>query len=102
MHVKKGDTVKIMSGKDGGKTGKVLATFAKTGRVTVEGLNIYVKHQRPKRSGEKGQKIRLPRPLQGSNLMLVCPHCGKVTRGAHSIDEKGGKTRICKKCGKRI
>lgn len=102
MNLRKGDTVKILSGKDQGKTGKVLGVSAKSARATVEGLNIFTRHQRPKKSGEKGQRIQFPKPVHFSNLILVCPHCGKTTRAAHLTDEKGIKSRVCKKCGKRI
>ncbi len=102
MHIKKGDTVKVLIGKDRGKTGKILGVFLKLGKATVEGLNLYFRHERPKRSGQKGQKIQFPRPIEVSNLMLVCPHCHKATRTGHRVDEKGLKTRVCKKCKRRI
>lgn len=102
MNLRTGDTVKILGGKDRGRSGKVLAVFGKRERATVEGLNIFVRHQRPRKSGEKGQKIHVSMPLPLSNLMLVCPHCGKPTRVGHLLDEKGQKSRKCKKCGKRI
>lgn len=102
MQIKKGDEVKILVGKDRGKTGKVLRLLPDDGRVIVEGRNIFVRHQRPKKSGEKGQKIQVARPMHLSNVMLVCPHCGKPTRSGVALDEKGIKSRVCKKCGKRI
>ena len=102
MHIVKGDKVKILSGKDRGKTGKVLKVNIKLGKAVVEGLNIFVKHQRPKKQGEKGQKIQFPRAMDSSSLMLMCPHCGKPTRVGREISEKGIKARICKNCRKRI
>lgn len=102
MLIKKGDTVRILSGKDRGSTGKVLGVSKKSGRVTVEARNLITRHQRPKKQGEKGQKIQVPMPLHPSNLMLVCPHCGKPTRVGQMTDDKGVKTRMCKKCQKRI
>ena len=102
MFIKKGDTVKILAGKDQGKTGKVLHVSEKSGKATVEGRNIYVHHQKPKKSGEKGQKIQLPKPINVSKLMLVCPHCAKPARIGRITDEKGIKIRICKKCKKQI
>lgn len=102
MHIRQGDTVKILTGRDRGKSGKVLATMAKANRATVEGLNILVRHQRPKKSGEKGQKIQFPKSVHLSNLTLICPHCGKPTRVGHLTDDKAVKSRVCKKCGKRI
>lgn len=102
MNIRKGDTVKILAGRERGKTGKVLTVNSKSGRAVVEGRNITIRHERPRRSGEKGQKVQFPSPLHVSKLMVLCPHCGKATRGAHMIDDKNLKTRICKHCGKRI
>ena len=102
MHIRKGDTVKILSGKDRGKTGRVLSVSAKTGRAVVEGANLLTRHERSKKTGAKGQKIQFPAPLTASRLQLVCPHCGKPTRASYKIDERGSKSRICKKCGKEI
>ena len=102
MKLKKGDQAKVLSGKDRGKTGKVLAVSKKSGRVTVEGRNIVNRHERPKKQGQKGQKIQVPMPLHPSTLALVCPHCGKPARVGYALDDKGVKTRICKKCKKRI
>lgn len=94
--------VKVLLGKDRGKTGKVIAVLPKTNRATVEAVNVYFRHERPKKAGTKGQRIQLPMPMQLSNLMLVCPHCRKPTRVGHSTDEQGKKSRVCKKCKKRI
>jgi len=80
MIIKKGDTVKILAGREKGKSGKVLEVFRKNGRLSVEGLNISVRFSRPKRQGEKGQRLEMPAPLSISKVMLVCPHCGKATR----------------------
>lgn len=102
LKIKKGDTVKILSGKDRGKTGRVIFVSEKTGRATVEGFNLYFRHERPKHAGEKGQKVQFPRPLNGSNLMLICPHCSKPSRVGHLTDEKGVKSRVCRNCKKRI
>lgn len=102
MHIRKGDLVKILAGRDRGKTGKVLNMDLKTGRAVVEGRNIAVRHERPKKGGQKGQKVQVPVPMRVSKLMLVCPHCGKSARTLRQKDDKGLKTRVCKKCGKRI
>ena len=101
-HIRKDDKVKILAGKDREKTGKVLAVSAKTGRITVEGRNIITRHERPKKQGQKGQKIQVPMPLHPSNVMLICPHCDKPTRVGYLKDEKGVKSRVCKQCKKRI
>ncbi len=98
MNIKKGDKVKILAGKDRGKTGKVLQVFNKRDKISVEGANLLFKNMRPKKQGEKGQRIQFPAPLQASNVILVCPKCGKTTRAAYKILENKKKTRICKKC----
>jgi large subunit ribosomal protein L24 len=101
--VKKGDTVLVLVGKDRGKTGKILAMLPREGRVLVEGLNIVKKHIRPRRSGEKGQRVEVPAPMPISRVMLVCPSCGKATRvGVRRTQPqehaKAKRERICKKC----
>ncbi|MFA5878390.1 MAG: 50S ribosomal protein L24 [Candidatus Staskawiczbacteria bacterium] len=98
MKIKKGDTVLIISGKDRNKTGKILNVFNAAGTVVVEGLNQRTKHIRPKRSGEKGQTIKVPVPLNVSNVKLICSKCGKASRTGYK-KEGDKKYRICKKCG---
>jgi large subunit ribosomal protein L24 len=105
MKIKKGDKVKMRAGKDKGKTGKVVQIFPARNRASVEGLNILIKHLRPRRSGEQGQRVEFPGLVDLSNLGLVCPHCGKTTRVASKTIEKkiGEKTkqhklRVCQKC----
>ena len=107
MKIKKGDKVKILSGKDKGKTGKVLQIFASRNRVSVEGLNLLIKHLRPQKQGEKGQRIEFPAPMNLSNVSLVCPKCNKSTRVGYKIIEgkDGGKKkkfRESKKCSATI
>lgn len=99
MKIKKGDTVLVISGKYRGKTGKVLKAFPKEEKILVEGINIVKKHQKPKRSGEKGEIIQMPSPIHVSNVKLICKNCKKATRVGYKI-EQGQKIRICKKCGK--
>ena len=101
MKIKKGDTVLIISGKDRVKKGKVLKVFPKESKILVEGINLRKKHQKPRKSGEKGQVINLPAPLPISNVKLICPKCGKVTRVGYKIVEKK-KFRTCKQCGQEI
>lgn len=98
MHIKKGDNVKILRGKDRGKTGKVLKMFPEAGRALVENLNLVTKHQRAKKSGTKGQRITVPAPLSVSNVQLVCPKCSKPSRIGNKV-VSGRKIRVCKKCG---
>lgn len=98
MKIKKGDIIKIISGKDKGKTGKVVKIISEKNRVVAEGLNLYKKHVRPKKQGEKGETVMLPRPIEASNVMIVCSSCKKAARFGCRL-EGGQKTRICKKCG---
>lgn len=98
MKIKKGDTVLIISGKDRGKTGKVLNVLPKKNKVVVEGVNLRKKNVRPKRSGEKGQIIQMTAPLNDSNVMVICGKCGKASRMGYKINGDK-KYRICKKCG---
>ena len=97
MKIKKGDNVLVISGKDRGKTAKILKSFPKEGKVLVEGVNLKSKHIRPKKQGEQGQVVKVPSPLNTSNLKFICPKCGKATRlGYKILGEK--KFRVCKKC----
>ncbi|MDX9893137.1 MAG: 50S ribosomal protein L24 [Patescibacteria group bacterium] len=98
MNIKKGDKVKVLTGKDKGKVGKVLQVFNKKDKVSVEGANLLYKNMRPKKQGEKGQRIQFPAAVKVSNLALVCPKCGKTTRVAYQILDNNKKVRICKKC----
>ena len=98
MHIKKGDTVKILSGKDRNRTGKVMAIDSKKLSAVVEGLNFFKKHSKPKKQGEKGEIIQVARPIPISKIMLVCPGCGKPSRVGFKTGEKT-KERVCKKCG---
>lgn len=101
MKIKKGDTVKIIAGKDRGKTGKVTHVFPEERKIVVENVNIKKKHSRPKKQGQKGQIIQMPMPIDVSSIMLICPRCSKPTRIAQKIiGEK--KFRICKKCGGQL
>ncbi len=101
LAIRKGDEVKILTGKDKGRTGKVLEVSPKDRTLVIEGVNIRVRFSRPKKQGEKGQRLELPAPLAISKTILVCPHCGKTTRVAHEINDQG-KFRKCKKCGRLI
>lgn len=106
MNIKKNDKVKILAGKDKGKSGKVLQVSRKDERLSIEGLNLLIKHLRPNREGEKGQRIEFPAFINASNVALVCSKCGKATRVSHKIiKSETGKTkkfRICKKCNESI
>ena len=101
MKIKKGDQVLITSGKDRGKKSKVLQVFPKENRILVEEVNLRKKHQKPKKSGEKGQVILMPGPISISNVKLICPKCGKPTRIGYKFIENQ-KFRICKKCNQAL
>jgi len=90
-----------MSGKDKGKKGKVLEVFPILERITVENINLVKKHRRPRRQGEKGQVIEIPKPLHISNVRLICPKCGQPSRIGYKLTETG-KLRLCKKCKQEI
>ena len=98
LKVKTGDSVLIRVGKDRGKTGKVLRVFPREGRLLVEGRNLVKKHVRPRRAGEKGQRIEVPSPMPVARVMLVCPSCQKATRVAVQRTPEGRRERHCKKC----
>jgi len=106
MNIKKNDKVKILAGKDKGKTGKVLQVSPTQGRVSIEGLNLLIKHLRPRRQNEKGQRIEFPAFINLSNVALVCPKCGKATKVGYKImkieGKKTKKFRVCKKCQETI
>ena len=101
MKIKKGDIVKMLAGKDRGKTGKVLRSLPDKNKVIVEGLNIIKKHTKPRKEGQKGQRVEVPRAVQSSNVMIICPKCGKPSRIGYKASEDK-KYRICKKCGEEI
>ena len=98
MKIKVNDTVKIISGKDRGKTGKITHVLVEENRIVVEGVNIAKKHSKPKKQGQKGQIIQMPMPISVSNAMVVCSSCSKPTRvGKKTVGSK--KVRACKRCG---
>jgi large subunit ribosomal protein L24 len=102
VHVKTGDTVIILNGKERGKKGKVLAVSPKEGKVIVEGRNMVSKHVKPRKMGDPGGIIKAEGAMYSSKVQIVCPHCGKPTRVAHKIYKDGTKERICKKCGSSL
>lgn len=102
MKIKTGDNVKVMKGKDRGKTGKVIQVFSLQSRIVVENLNRRVKHIKPRNKDEKGQKIEFSAPMNISNVRIICPSCKETTRVSYKISESGEKSRVCKKCGSVI
>lgn len=101
MKIKKGDQVLIISGKDKGKKGKVIGALPKKGRIIVEEANLLKKSVRPKKSGEKGQLVKIASPFPASRVKLICSKCGKAVRVGYKI-EGDKKFRICKKCKQEI
>lgn len=99
LHIRKDDTVVVLSGKDKGKKGKVLETSPKEQKVIVEGINMVTKHVKPRRQGETGGIVKAEGAMYAAKVMVVCPSCGKPTRVAHKVLENGTKKRACKKCG---
>ena len=102
MSIRKDDTVVVLSGKDKGKQGKILAVDPKAGKVIVEGINMVSRHQKPRRQGEEGGIIKKEAPMYACKAMRVCPKCGKATRPAHKLLADGKKVRVCKKCAAEI
>lgn len=102
VHVKTGDTVVVLSGKDKGKKGQVLAVSPKEGKVIVEKVNMVSKHVKPRRMGEPGGIIKAEGAMYASKVQIVCPRCKKPTRIGHKVNEDGSKDRICKKCGEAL
>jgi large subunit ribosomal protein L24 len=102
LHVKKNDTVKIIAGKDQGKTGKVLRVFPAKGRVVVENINVVKRHTRPSQLNPEGGIIEKEAPLSISNVMLVCGSCNQATRTGIRLLEDGTKSRYCKKCNESV
>ena len=101
MKIRKGDTVKVLSGNDKGKTGEVLEIIPKTQKIIVKGVNIRKKSVKPRRQGEEGGIIPSEGSIHSSKVALVCPKCGKATRIGYIV-ENGGKVRVCKKCNSKI
>lgn len=99
VHVRKNDTVMVISGKDKGKTGEVLTVMPKTGKVVVKGVNVVSKHQKPSQANMQGGIIKKEAPIYSSKVMLYCTKCKSVTRISNKILEDGAKVRVCKKCG---
>ena len=109
LNVKKDDTVVVITGKDKGAKGKILVALPEKERVIVQNANLITRHKKPRRQGEPGGRIQQEGTIHVSNVMLVCPHCGKATRVGHRIEvvtkdgkQKNKNIRVCKKCGKDI
>lgn len=99
MHIRVNDMVEVRSGDDRGLRGKVLKVDREAGRVVVEGVNRVYKHVRRSQKNPQGGRLSREMPVQVSNVMLVCPSCGRPARTGSRSASDGGKERFCKKCG---
>ena len=107
IELKKDDTVKVLSGRDKGKTGRVLRVDRETGKVLVEHVMMIKRHTRPNPAQQiKGGIAERESPIPASNVMVVCPSCNKAVRIAHHVDHVAGgksrRTRVCRKCGQTL
>jgi large subunit ribosomal protein L24 len=99
IHVRKNDTVIVISGKDKGKTGEILKAYPKTGKIIVQGINIVKKHQKAKQGQAESAIIEKEAAINSSKVMLYCNKCKNATRISNKILDDGTKVRVCKKCG---
>ncbi len=102
LHIKKGDTVAVIAGKEKGKKGKVLHVSPTSNRALVEALNMMTRHERPTQRNPQGGMVQKEAPIHASNLMLVCTKCSKPTRVGAKVLEDGTKVRVCRKCSEII
>lgn len=98
MHVKRGDIVKVIAGKDRGREGKVVTVFPTKGKVIIEGMAMASKHQKATRQGQESGIIHMETPIDASNVMRVCSKCGQAARTGITELADGSKVRYCKKC----
>lgn len=101
VHVKRDDTVIVISGDDKGKKGKVLEVSPEEGKVIVKDVNIVTKHAKPRRQGEAGGIVKVEGALYADKVQLYCEKCGKGVRAKHKIVD-GKKVRVCAKCGENL
>jgi len=102
VHVRRGDTVIVLNGKDADKKGRVLEVIPDKSMVLIEGINMRTKHKKPRSQMQQGGIIHQESPIHSSKVMLVCPRCGEPTRVGKKVYETGEKDRQCKKCGEII
>ncbi len=98
MHVKRGDEVQVIAGKDKGRKGKIIEAFPAKGKVIVEGVAVAKKHQKARMQGQESGIIHMETPIDASNVMRICSKCGKPARTGVQILEDGSKVKYCKKC----
>ena len=99
LKIKKGDKVRVLTGKDRGHEGEVMRVLPSVGKVIVDGANVAKKHQRATKATMQGGIIDKDMPMPVANVALLCPTCGKPTRVGYKFDKDGTKVRACKKCG---
>ena len=102
MKIKKGDQIKIVMGKDKGKTGKIEKVFTKENMVLVPNINEFKRHVKGRFAGQKSEIVTITKPITLAKVALVCPNCKKITRVGYEIKKDGKKVRICRKCKKEI
>lgn len=102
LHVRKDDTVIVISGEDKGKKGKVVEVSPKEGKIIVEGVNIVSKHVKPKKQGETGGIVKVEGAMYASKVQMYCAKCGKGVRVKTNILADGKKERVCAKCGQAL
>lgn len=102
MHVKRGDTVKVIAGKDKGKEGKIITAIPADGKVIVEGVVVAKRHQKARVQGQESGIIHKEMPIDASNVMRVCSKCGKAARTGVKVLDDGSKMRYCKKCNAEL
>lgn len=98
FHLKTGDTVVVITGKDKGKKGKVISVDPTSGKIVVEKINMVIRHSKPRRQTDNGGRLDKEAALYASKVMRVCPKCGKATRIGRKVLENGEKSRYCKQC----
>lgn len=102
LHVRRGDTVMVLSGKDKGKKGKILTVDPKAGKVIVEGVNMTTKHKKPRKAGDAGGIIHQESPIYSCKVMMVCNKCGAASRIGRKVLPNGENVRYCKRCNENI
>ncbi len=102
MHVKKGDTIQVIAGRDKGKVGEIVAALPQAGKVVVQGVNVKTKHVKPQQEGESGQIVTFEAPIDSSNVMLYSTKEQVASRMSYTFTDDGRKVRMLKKTGEII
>ncbi|MDR1922902.1 MAG: 50S ribosomal protein L24 [Planctomycetaceae bacterium] len=102
MRINKNDVVVVLCGRSRGKRTKVISVNRKTGKVTLEGVNVVKRHVRKSKHNPRGGRLSIEKPISGSNVQIICPKCDRPTRVGVRFDEAGTKFRVCKKCNADI